>query len=674
MYNNLENFILLSFEYSKGGLQMEKKTFQEFKGVSYEQWKQLAEKTLKGKAFDSLIRQTYDNVILKPLYTKDDATACKEVAALLLTNSGGIAQELFATNPHQANAIVVDALQNGQQVLHLLADKETLQGNDSVSVERPGIPLSFTKDFESVFNGVATGKYPVLLYTGYIASPLLSMFVSYAKKKEIPLDVLKGTVGADPLGYLAEEGELVTSLSACYDDMVKTIRWSQDHTPQLHTIFVRTDAYHNAGANAVQELAIAFATAVEYIRAGIERGLQAKDVISKITFSFSVGSYLFTEIAKLRAFRVVWSKIAEQFGVSNVKNAVHVSTSKRTKTVFDPYTNLLRATTEAFSAIVGGADTLHVSPFDDAAGFENENGKRLARNIQHILREEAHLEKVLDPARGSFYVEELTHEIAKQAWDLFRSIEQQGGMSTVLQDGSLHEEIAQVAKQRRANVCSLKQTIVGTNRYVNLSEEKLTGESKEVYNRAAEVTSFKEQRKGMNTPSYQEVTIEELIVAFSEGSSLGEVTANQVKNGLQIAAFLPMRDAEPFEELRKTAEQFLSQTGRSPRALVVALAADENMKTIASTLKSCGFEVASVDSLPGDMEEVEAVFLYDNKESLLTSIAQLSSVGKKLYVMGMYEREEGETVLASGADGLLPDMGSLLPLLHELYNELEVTV
>lgn len=650
------------------------KTFQEFKGVSYEQWKQLAEKALKGTAFDSLLRQTYDNVILKPLYTKDDAHAFKEVAALLPKTGEGIAQEVFAANPSKANAILVDALQNGQQVVHLLANKATLRGSDSTQDGDRGIPLSFTKDFESVFSGVSIKKYPVLLYTGYTAYPLLAMLASYAKKSETPLSSLRGTVGADPLGYLAEEGELVTSLSACYDDLAKTIKWSLEHTPQLHTLFVRTDAYHNAGANAVQELAIAFATAVEYIRAGMERGLQAKDVISSIAFSFSVGSYLFTEIAKLRAFRVLWSKITEQFGLTNVKSTVHVSTSKRTKTVNDPYINLLRATTEAFSAVIGGADTLHVTPYDDAAGFANENGKRLARNIQHILRGEAHLEKVIDPARGAFYVEELTDELAKQAWDMFRDIEKKGGMTAVLEDGSLHEEINRVAKQRLVNVRSLKQTIVGTNRFVNLAEDKLTADSKETYNREEVVLAYKEQRNTTTVPSYQGATVEELIEAFLAGSSIGDITASQIKDGIQIQAFLPIRDGQEFEELRKSADQFLNQTGRSPRALVVQLEKDENTKTIATTLKACGFEVATVDQVPGDIEEVEAVFLHDNVDSILTSIANLSSVGKKLYVIGTDENGAGEAALAAGADGILADVSSLLPLLQDMYNELEVTV
>jgi methylmalonyl-CoA mutase len=238
---------------------------------------------------------------------------------------------------------------------------------------------------------------------------------------------------------------------------------------------------------------------------------------------------------------------------------IHVRTSKRTKTIYDPYVNLLRATTEAFSAIVGGADTLHVSTYDEAYGSSHEHAERWARNIQHIFYEEAHIGKVVDPARGSYYAEALTKELAEQAWHVFQQIEERGGMSAMLQQGWIQEQIASIAGMRKQYVTTMKQKIVGTNVYINKEEKRVQIDDvkqRELRKqRSGEVRTYKEQRsKGMthvSSPSQ----LDELLSVFGAGATIGEVTAAWKKGGESVQVLQPMRDAEPFEVLRETARK-----------------------------------------------------------------------------------------------------------------------
>ncbi|MFX3623692.1 MAG: acyl-CoA mutase large subunit family protein [Ectobacillus sp.] len=677
---------------------MEKETFQEFEGVSYETWKQLAEKTLKGKPFDSIFTATYENIVLKPLYTKEDAKTIEQIAYLLGESREGIAQELSAGSPAELNAILQQAIQNGQSILHLLVDGATLQGKDSDSsindiVLQNGVPINSVEDLESLFGGIDVTKHAFLLYTGFISMPLLSLLLAYAKQKGCSFESLQGTIGADPLGYLAGAGQMPFSLEQSYDAMATTVKWSKQHVPQIRTVFVRTDVYHNAGANAVQELAIALATAAAYIREGIQRGIPAEDVSRQLTFSFSVGTHLFMEIAKLRAIRILWKKVAESFGASDEasKTKLHVRTSKRTKTVYDPYVNLLRATTEAFSAIVGGADTLHVSAYDEVYGQPDENGERWARNIQHILHGESRLSKVLDPARGSYYVEALTEELAKQAWSLFQQIEAKGGMRAVLEQGWIQEEIAKVAKKRYQNVVSLKQKIVGTNIYVNQDETRLKATAaslqEQKQRRISELIKYKEQRNEavLNAVDLRELSLQDeqamdmLLQAFASGMTVGEAAAALGTGEEKIEALKPMRDSEPFEVLREAAEKYEQAKGVRPKAAVIQVGEEGMMpRALTTALESSGFAISAIrisaDEYPEAAKGAQAIFLSGDKERLEAILPYVLEGGAKIFLAGRFEEEYKKAALLKGVNGFVHETGSLIPLLYELHNELEVIV
>ncbi len=272
---------------------------------------------------------------------------------------------------------------------------------------------------------------PLTVRAGTAALPLLAMLVAHARRAGRPASDLHGCLEDDPLGVLAHEGAIPLSLGRAYDEMAQITLWAERHAPRLQTVAVHTYPYHNAGANAVQELAFALATGVAYLRAMQRRGADVNVAARRMRFDFAVGGNFFMEIAKLRAARLLWSQVVDAFcgGGKARWMRQHARRARRNKTTIDPYVNMLRVTTEALAAAVGGVESLHVAPYDEPARPPDEFSRRIARNAQVILQEEAHLTAVVDPAGGSYAVEALTDRLARDAWALFQEIEGMGGMA-----------------------------------------------------------------------------------------------------------------------------------------------------------------------------------------------------------------------------------------------------
>jgi len=232
-------------------------------------------------------------------------------------------------------------------------------------------------------------------------------------------------------------------------------------------------ALHNAGATIVQELAYSLNMANEYIAFCTEKGIKPEKVASRIQLTLSVGSNYFMEIAKLRATRLLWSTMVAQYKPGcDCAYKIHINTVASTwnKTVYDPYVNMLRSTTEGMSAVIGGSDSISLQPFDVAYKESDEFSRRISRNVQVILKEEAFMDRVVDPAAGSYYIENLTNSIAENAWKLFQTTEQQGGALKVIEDGSLREAIEASCQKRDMNIATRRYILLGTNQYPNINE------------------------------------------------------------------------------------------------------------------------------------------------------------------------------------------------------------
>jgi methylmalonyl-CoA mutase len=429
------------------------------------EWQKKVENSLKGKSIDTLSRIIYEKIRLKPIYTKEDL-ADKPISQFsglpdfrrgfypleYAKSEWKIAQRIPATTAEELHTKLSKALQNGQTAISFEVTQPLIR-------ELPNIITDFYK------------TYPFSLNAKQHHSQLLTKLSELAK--EDSKELINGFIGMDPLALLVETGFLEDDLNLTYDQWANTIKKTNVSLPNLRTILVDTIPYHNGGANAVQELAVAIATGVHHIRSLTERLLSIETIFKKMVFSFAVGSQFFVEIAKLRAAKILWSKIAEAYEVSMDHQAMEISaeTSLFTKTEYDSYVNLLRAGSEAFAAVLGGIQYLHVNPYKIGEDSNTPLVQRIARNIQLILKEESYVKNVVDPAGGSWYIESLTNELAEKAWELFLSIEDQGGIEQVLKSNWLQEQILKVKMKRQNDVVTKKQSVVGTNVYTDPNEE-----------------------------------------------------------------------------------------------------------------------------------------------------------------------------------------------------------
>ncbi|MEI8234389.1 MAG: methylmalonyl-CoA mutase family protein [Verrucomicrobiota bacterium] len=259
----------------------------------------------------------------------------------------------------------------------------------------------------------------------------------------------------------------------------KPLDASLDEIATAESVGVNTLIYHNAGGNAVQELAFGLATGVEYLRQGEKRGVSIDAMAQKLTFSFAMGADFFMAIAKLRAARLLWSKIVAACGgnADSQKMRIYATTSRWNQSKLDPYVNMLRDTTEALSAVAGGADIINVNPFDAVVREPDEFSKRIARNTQLILAEECHFDHVVDPGGGSYYIETLTAQLAEAAWTLFQQVEQAGGMIKALEAGIPQKQVKAVAAKKAEQVAQRRLSLIGVNVYANATEKPLEGKA-----------------------------------------------------------------------------------------------------------------------------------------------------------------------------------------------------
>lgn len=432
---------------------------QSFPHYHIDEWKQKAEESLKGKSLESLSRTTYENIGLKPLYTSEDVKALSEfpgggdfrrgIDSLgYVVNQWKVAQNISYKSADELKGKLKLAADNGQTAISFLPTKELMESKDSLLeiIRESYQHLPFAVD----------------------AMEFQCEFLSFLETLEHEADAA-GYIAFDPLAALVVKGLNPDNFSEQVSKWSETIGNANKRFPKLQTVLVNTTPYHNGGANAVQELGIAAATGVFYLQSLNE--LEIEQILDKMIFKFSIGANYFMEIAKLRAARIIWNKIAEEYGAVEASRGMKIAaeTSSFTKTVFDPYVNILRGGNEAFAAVVGGVQYLHVNAFDELTGSSHFS-ERIARNIQLILQEEAHLTKVIDPAGGSWYVEELTRELAEKAWAFFQEIEANGGILHVIRNNWIQEKIAAVYEKRKLGIFTRKQSIIGTNVYANLDD------------------------------------------------------------------------------------------------------------------------------------------------------------------------------------------------------------
>lgn len=444
--------------------------FEEFPEISTQQWEEVITKDLKGAdRSKKLVWKTLEGFEVEPYYRQENL---KELSHLnthpgeypytrgknATTNDWKIRQEIVVNDAAEANKKALDALNKGAE---------------SVAYVTRNNALAKQSHMDKLMKDIVLDAIEMNFRAGNASPVILNMFDKYVKENNIDASKLNGSVNYDPLGYMTIAGGFSHDEEFSFEQAKGLVEFGKKELPNFKVIAVNAHRFTNAGSSLVHELAFALAMGNEYIARLVEKGLSVDDIAPRIQFSFGVTANYFMEIAKLRAARTLWANIVKSYNPANedsCKMNIHAVTTRFNKSVYDPYVNMLRTSTESMSAVIGGVDSLTVEPFNIIYSETNEFSERIARNQQLLLKEECNLDKVVDPSAGSYYVEMLTAKMMEKSWELFLSVEEKGGYVNAFKAEFIQDTIEEVAAKRKKNIATRRETLLGTNQFPNFSE------------------------------------------------------------------------------------------------------------------------------------------------------------------------------------------------------------
>ena len=442
------------------------KLFSDFPAVTTQEWMDKIMVDLKGADYEKkLVWKTNEGFKVKPFYRREDLEGLKTTEGLpgqypyirgnkKDDNTWFVRQDIRVDNPAEANAKALDLLNKGIDSLGFHIKAKDLNA-DYIRTLLKDICCECVE-----LNFKTCQRHTV---------ELAKLLTEYFKEKDYDPEKLQGSLDFDPISRMMKKGKNVSGLIANAKELVEVMA----PYPKFRCIAVNSLALNNAGAYIYQELGYALAWGNEYLSRLTEAGVSADLAAKKIKFNFGISSNYFMEIAKFRAARMLWADIVNEYHPAcqcACQMAVHAETSSFNLTLFDAHVNLLRTQTEAMSAAIAGVDSITVTPFDKAYETPNDFSERIARNQQLLLKEESHLNRIVDPAAGSYYIENLTVSIAKQAWDLFLQTEEAGGMVKAVLDSSVQNAVNNSNRARHEAVSKRKEILLGTNQYPNFNE------------------------------------------------------------------------------------------------------------------------------------------------------------------------------------------------------------
>ena len=445
------------------------KLFSEFPPVSTEKWEEVINKDLKGADYEKkLVWKTIEGFKVKPYYRAEDLDHIEYLNSNpdqfpftrgkhADNNVWDIRQDIKEKDPAKANAYALDAVKRGATAIGFCA--KNIQNEEQMSTLLKDIYLTAVTIHFNCCN------------TKFIET--LRLFVAVARKNGFDTKQIKGSVNFDIYSYALKHGKFWGGEDEDLNEAVELINFAKENLPAFRVLTVGGSLFNNSGSNIVQELGFSLAAANDLMAKLTDKGLDAATVANNIVFNFAIGGNYFMEIAKIRAARMLWSKIIEQYKPADkdaCKAFINATSSTWNKSIFDPYVNMLRTTTETMSAAIAGADSISVTPFDVTFKDADDFSYRIARNQQLLLKEESYLDKIVDPAAGSYYIENLTDSISQYAWQNFIAIEDKGGFAKAIREGFVQDEIAKTAQQRDMDIATRRATIIGTNQYPNLTE------------------------------------------------------------------------------------------------------------------------------------------------------------------------------------------------------------
>jgi methylmalonyl-CoA mutase len=664
-------------------------------------WEKLASDELRGKPLDALTWHTLEGIPVQPLYTAEDTADLPHLGGIpgQAPYTRGVKATMYAGRPwtirqyagfstaEASNNFYRKALAAGQQGVSVAFDLATHRGYDSDhprvegDVGKAGVAIDSVEDMKILFDGIPLDKVSVSMTMNGAVIPILANFIVAGEEQGHPRNVLSGTIQNDILKEFMVRNTYVYPPEPSMRIIADIIEYTTAEMPKFNSISISGYHMQEAGANLVQELAYTLADGREYVRAAIARGMDVDQFAGRLSFFFAIGMNFFMEVAKLRAARLLWSRIMAEFDPKDPKSSMlrtHCQTSGVSLQEQDPYNNVIRTAYEAMSAVLGGTQSLHTNALDEAIALPTEFSARIARNTQLILQEETGVTKVVDPLAGSYYVESLTHDLAEKAWELIQEVEEMGGMTKAVASGMPKLRIEETAAKRQAAIDRGTEVVVGVNKYRKDNEDPI--DILDIDNEAVRLSQIAriERTKSARDAAACEAALAELTRRAGEGGNLldaavvaararatvGEISMAMEKvfsrhraevktlAGVYGAAY---EGDAGFAAIQASVEDFAKQDGRRPRMLVVKMGQDghdRGAKVIATAFADIGFDVDV-----GPLFQTPAEAAQD-------------AIDNDVHVIGISSQAAGHKTLApklvqalkdAGADDIIVICGGVIP-------------
>lgn len=602
-------------------------------------WLTKAQSELKNKPVDSLTRMSAEGFPIAPLYLAPDTNNAEVELPGFAPYKRGVYATMYTNRPwtirqyagfstaEESNKFYRAALAGGQKGLSVAFDLATHRGYDSDhprvvgDVGKAGVAIDSVEDMKILFDGIPLESMSVSMTMNGAVLPILAMFIVAAEEQGVEQKQLSGTIQNDILKEFMVRNTYIYPPEPSMRIVADIIEFTSKNMPRFNSISISGYHMQEAGATAVQELAFTIADGLEYVRAAIARGMDVDSFAPRLSFFFAIGMNFFTEVAKLRAARVLWHNMMKQFNPQKEESLMlrtHCQTSGWSLSAQDPYNNIIRTTIEAMAAVCGGTQSLHTNSFDEALGLPTQTSARIARNTQLIIAEESGIPLVADPLGGSYYVEALTQKLVDEASALIQSVEQLGGMTQAINAGIPKMRIEESAARRQARIDQGIEVIVGVNKYQRVEEEDI--EVLDIDNTQVRLSQVARLQKIKSERDQQEVQkhlqrlsesartqtgnlLDIAVDAARARATVGEISetlagvfkrfeANSVAiEGVYGAEY---SNSEEYHELRKEVDAFAAEFGRRPRILVAKLGQDghdRGAKVIATSFADIGFDV-----------------------------------------------------------------------------------
>jgi len=584
---------------------------------------------------------TPEQIPVKPVYTEADLESMEHLhyAAGLPPFLRGPYSTMYVMQPwtvrqyagfstaEESNAFYRRNLAAGQKGLSIAFDLATHRGYDSDhervegDVGKAGVAVDSILDMKILFDQIPLDKMSVSMTMNGAVLPVLAFYIVAGLEQGVKLDELTGTIQNDILKEFMVRNTYIYPPLSSMRIIADIFKYTSQNMPKFNSISISGYHIQEAGGTADIELAYTLADGLEYLRAGVATGMDIDTFAPRLSFFWGIGMNHFMEIAKLRAARMLWAKIVKQFNPKNPKSMAlrtHCQTSGWSLTEQDPFNNVARTCVEAMAAALGHTQSLHTNALDEAIALPTDFSARIARNTQIYLQEETDICRVVDPWAGSYYIETLTHEIARNAWKLIEEVEELGGMAKAIETGIPKMRIEEAAARKQARIDSHKDTIVGINKYRLEKEDPI--ETLEVDNtavRLSQIERLKKLRENRNEAEVQasldaitkacetgEGNLLELSVdAAKKRASLGEISMACEKVFGRYKAVIrsisgvyssESKGDEKFKKACELADQFAEMEGRRPRIMVAKMGQDghdRGAKVVSTGYADMGFDV-----------------------------------------------------------------------------------